>query len=180
MPTQSNLPKSPPEHKRESITTTTDESSSDEKDNKFAGGFKYEPKCGNPNLDKSNKAIAAAKADTSGRIYRVFCDGVFDVFHLGHMRMLEQAKTMLGAEKTYLIVGCNSDRQVHKYKGKTVMQDVVRYASVRHCKWVDEIIEESPWVMTQEFLDEHRIDFVAHDALVFVDDYFSLPDSSSL
>lgn len=32
-------------------------------------------------------------------------------------------------------------------------------------RWVDEVIPDAPWVINQEFLDEHKIDFVAHDAL---------------
>ena len=38
-----------------------------------------------------------------------------------------------------------------------------RAECVRHCKWVDEVIEEAPWIITQDFLDLHSIDFVAHD-----------------
>lgn len=33
------------------------------------------------------------------------------------------------------------------------------------CRWVDEVIPDAPWVINQEFLDKHNIDFVAHDAL---------------
>lgn len=33
------------------------------------------------------------------------------------------------------------------------------------CRWVDEVIPDAPWVVDQEFLDKHKIDFVAHDAL---------------
>lgn len=44
------------------------------------------------------------------------------------------------------------------------MKDTERYESVRHCKWVDEVIEAVPWMVTQEFLDSHQIDYVAHDA----------------
>uniref|UniRef100_A0A7I4AEI1 choline-phosphate cytidylyltransferase n=1 Tax=Physcomitrium patens TaxID=3218 RepID=A0A7I4AEI1_PHYPA len=70
---------------------------------------------------------------------------------------------------TYLLVGCCSDALTHKYKGKTVMYEAERYESLRHCKWVDEVIPDAPWVITQEFLDKHRIDYVAHDALPYAD-----------
>ena len=33
------------------------------------------------------------------------------------------------------------------------------------CRWVDEVIPDAPWVISQEFLDKHNIDFVAHDSL---------------
>jgi glycerol-3-phosphate cytidylyltransferase-like family protein len=33
---------------------------------------------------------------------------------------------------------------------------------------VDEVVENAPWVITQEFLDKHNIDYVAHDALPYV------------
>eukprot|EP01132_Coremiostelium_polycephalum_P003882 gene3882-4844_t len=37
-----------------------------------------------------------------------------------------------------------------------------RAESLRHCRWVDEVVENAPWFITQEFIDEHRIDFVSH------------------
>lgn len=36
-------------------------------------------------------------------------------------------------------------------------------------RWVDEVIPGAPWVITEEFLNEHNIDFVAHDALPYAD-----------
>ncbi|KAG6792164.1 hypothetical protein POTOM_001307 [Populus tomentosa] len=57
----------------------------------------------------------------------------------------------------------------HRYKGKTVMTDQERYESLRHCRWVDKVIPDAPWVITQEFLDKHRIDYVAHDSLPYAD-----------
>lgn len=33
------------------------------------------------------------------------------------------------------------------------------------CRWVDEVIPDAPWVITQEFIDKHDIDYVAHDSL---------------
>lgn len=58
---------------------------------------------------------------------------------------------------------CN-DQDTHTRKGRTIMKDTERYESVRHCKWVDEVIEAAPWVVTQEFMEYHKIDYVAHDA----------------
>ena len=48
-----------------------------------------------------------------------------------------------------------------------MLTDKERAESIRHCKWVDEVIEHAPWVVTQEFLDEHQIDYVAHDAIPY-------------
>ncbi|KAJ6967676.1 choline-phosphate cytidylyltransferase 1-like [Populus alba x Populus x berolinensis] len=103
----------------------------------------------------------------SDRPVRVYADGIYDLFHFGHARSLEQAKKSF--PNTYLLVGCCNDDTTHKYKGKTVMTEDERYESLRHCKWVDEVIPDAPWVIDQEFLDKHNIDYVAHDSLPYAD-----------
>ncbi|KAL0444444.1 UNVERIFIED_CONTAM: Choline-phosphate cytidylyltransferase 2 [Sesamum latifolium] len=104
---------------------------------------------------------------SSDRPVRVYADGIYDLFHFGHARSLEQAKKLF--PNTYLLVGCCNDEVTHKFKGKTVMTEAERYESLRHCKWVDEVIPDAPWVINQEFLDKHRIDYVAHDSLPYAD-----------
>ncbi|KAJ9556397.1 hypothetical protein OSB04_011011 [Centaurea solstitialis] len=125
------------------------------------------------------------------RPVRVYADGIYDLFHFGHARSLEQAKKSRHLEggitprivvlplnrakgtrqfpNTYLLVGCCNDEVTHRLKGKTVMTDQERYESLRHCKWVDEVIPDAPWVLTQEFIDKHQIDYVAHDSLPYAD-----------
>ncbi|KAI8902698.1 hypothetical protein BC833DRAFT_227469 [Globomyces pollinis-pini] len=105
----------------------------------------------------------------SDKPIRLYCDGVYDLFHIGHMKALEQAKKAF--PNVYLMVGglCN-DQLVHAKKGPTVLTDKERYESVRHCKWVDEVIEDAPWVVTMDFINKHQIDYVAHDDIPYADD----------
>lgn len=41
------------------------------------------------------------------------------------------------------------DNSTHANKGVTVLTERERYDSVRHCKWVDEVVEDSPWTIDQ-------------------------------
>jgi choline-phosphate cytidylyltransferase len=78
-----------------------------------------------------------------------------------HMRQLEQAKNAF--PDTYLLVGVTGDAETHKRKGLTVLTGAERAETVRHCKWVDEVLPNCPWIVTPEFLEKHNIDYVAHD-----------------
>ncbi|KAL0311293.1 UNVERIFIED_CONTAM: Choline-phosphate cytidylyltransferase 2 [Sesamum angustifolium] len=117
--------------------------------------------------ENGNGRSSAGFSSSSDRPIRVYADGIYDLFHFGHARSLEQAKRLF--PNTYLLVGCCNDETTHKYKGKTVMTESERYESLRHCKWVDEVIPDAPWVINQEFLDRNKIDYVAHDSLPYAD-----------
>ncbi|KZT05214.1 uncharacterized protein LAESUDRAFT_727155 [Laetiporus sulphureus 93-53] len=63
----------------------------------------------------------------------------------------------------YLLVGVNSDEQCEAHKNMAVMSHAERCEAVRHCRWVDEVVPEAPWVIDEAFLQKYQIDYVAHD-----------------
>ena len=63
-----------------------------------------------------------------------YTQGVFDMFHIGHLRLINHAKEQCEC----LIVGVNSDKLVEQYKNKTpIIKESERAEIVRNLKAVD-------------------------------------------
>ena len=61
----------------------------------------------------------------------------FDLFHAGHVKMLEEAKKQCD----FLIVALQTDPTIDRPdKNKPIQSIVERYIQVDACKWVDQII----------------------------------------
>ena len=77
-----------------------------------------------------------------------FTCSTFDLFHAGHVMMLQEAKTQCD----YLIVGLQTDPTVDRpgTKNKPVQTLLERFIQVKACKYVDEIV---PYTTEKELLD---------------------------
>lgn len=109
---------------------------------------------------------------------RIYTDGVYDLFHRGHVESLKQCKSLF--EDTYLIVGVLSDEVATHYKREPIYKEADRYALLENCKGVDQVIQNAPLVITEEFMILHNIDYVIHgfsnpEDKHKQDDFFKIP-----
>jgi glycerol-3-phosphate cytidylyltransferase len=82
--------------------------------------------------------------------------GTFDLFHYGHVRLLQRLAKM----GDRLIVACSTD-EFNTIKGKkTVVPYAHRVEVLEACRYVDLVIPENDWA-------QKRADVVAHNVDVF-------------
>jgi ethanolamine-phosphate cytidylyltransferase len=88
----------------------------------------------------------------------VYVDGSFDLFHIGHMRVLEKARE----HGDYLIVGVYEDKVVNEHKGKNypIMNLNERVLGVLSCRYADEVVMGVPFEVTRELIESLGIDVV--------------------
>jgi len=89
---------------------------------------------------------------------RVYVDMVADLFHFGHVSLLERAIK----EGDYLIVGIHSDKTCESYKRLPIMTMKERIKVVSSCKYVDEVISDAPLYISKDYIKKHNIDIVIH------------------
>eukprot|EP00520_Triparma_pacifica_P002162 CAMPEP_0118661820 /NCGR_PEP_ID=MMETSP0785-20121206/16493_1 /TAXON_ID=91992 /ORGANISM="Bolidomonas pacifica, Strain CCMP 1866" /LENGTH=286 /DNA_ID=CAMNT_0006555305 /DNA_START=947 /DNA_END=1804 /DNA_ORIENTATION=- len=88
----------------------------------------------------------------------VYCDGVYDLCHIGHKNLFKRALT----NGNRLFVGVCNDEDCSGYKRPPIMNHAERCAEVEACKAVTKVIPNAPcFGITQDFLDKHQIHVVA-------------------
>ena len=87
---------------------------------------------------------------------RAYTDGVWDLFHIGHLKLFKKIKKKFG----YLIVGIHPDKLVANYKRNPIISHEDRIEIIKSIKYVDEVIENAPF-LTLDLIKKHNIETVA-------------------
>jgi len=103
------------------------------------------------NYNKNHQIMADKKV--------VYIAGSFDLFHVGHIDLLEQAK-LLG---DFVLVGIHDDKAVNLVRGVNypIMNLQERVLNLLSCKYVDEVIMGAPWVVSKEMITTMHISVIA-------------------
>ena len=90
----------------------------------------------------------------------VYIDGIFDLFHYGHIESFRKCKEL--NPNVTLIVGIIGDTAATSYKRQPIYSEKHRYSLVENSKYVDRIIKDPPLIITKEFMETNNIDLVVH------------------
>ncbi len=94
------------------------------------------------NWGEAGKTFAAFTKPLASQLETVVVTyGTFDLFHIGHVRLLQRAASM----GTRLIVGCSTD-EFNAIKGKACTWPYEQRVEVlRSCRFVDDVFPEENW-----------------------------------
>lgn len=85
---------------------------------------------------------------------KIITYGTFDLFHYGHLRILERARSL----GDYLIVAVSTD-EFNEIKGKKCIYPYEhRSKIVGAIKFVDEVIPENNWEQKADDIKKHNVD----------------------
>ena len=88
----------------------------------------------------------------------VYMDGVFDLFHKGHLEAIKNCK--LYGDR--VVIGIISDGDCADYKRHPIIPEQDRVDIISSLKFVDAVIFPAPLILTKEFIADHKIDCVVH------------------
>jgi glycerol-3-phosphate cytidylyltransferase len=88
---------------------------------------------------------------------RVITFGTFDVFHYGHLRMLDRAREL----GDYLIVGVSTDELNYSKKDRyPIYSEKERLEIIRGLRAVDEVFYEHTLEDKRQYVLEHKADIL--------------------
>jgi len=98
-----------------------------------------------------------AKLGAAARV--VYVPGEWDLFHVGHVRFLAQARKL----GDFILVGCHDDSTIHSRKGLNYPLQTLheRALNVLACKHADDVILSASWRVTQDMITSMNISVVA-------------------
>ena len=85
----------------------------------------------------------------------VYLAGSWDMFHSGHIAILQEAKK----HGDYVIVGVHNDSVTNCHRGMNlpIMNLQERVLSVLGCKYVDDVLIDAPYIVNREMISSLRI-----------------------
>lgn len=90
----------------------------------------------------------------------VYVPGVWDLFHVGHVRFLQEAKKL----GDFVLVGALADQDVNRRLGRNYPLQTVneRTLALLACRYVDDVLLGAPWKVTQDMITTMNISVVLH------------------
>ena len=83
--------------------------------------------------------------------------GTFDLFHIGHVRLLRRVRSM----GDRLIVGCSTDEFNNRKGKKAFFSFADRKEILEACKYVDLVIPETTWEQKAADIRDHQVSILA-------------------
>ena len=102
----------------------------------------------------------AASAEPTGDREIVYSQGVFDLFHSGHVDFLEKCKgsVVTDGRDAFVVVGVLSDEEAYRVFGSyPVTSTYERVLALMACKFVDKVEVAVHFELTAEFLDRLKV-----------------------
>lgn len=101
--------------------------------------------------------MASNNVSTVAVVPRIMVDMSATLIHHGHIRLLKKA-----AELGNVVVALTSDEEVCTKKGyHPELSFAERKEVLEAVKYVTEVVE-SPWLITEDFVNEHHCDLLVH------------------
>ena len=90
----------------------------------------------------------------------IYVDGIFDLFHVGHVRVFKYIKERWPG--CNVVAGIISDKEAQDYKRLPIINEKNRCEMVSSNCYIDRVIFPAPLIITSTFVNNNNIDLVVH------------------